>query len=130
MITVSALTLSRSLCDDVVVLRLDGEADGFEVDLLHRALCEALLCADRAVVVDVARLTFIDTAATRVLIQAHSAAEERGLLALELAQPSTRLCRFLSWTDGDRVLPVAASVRQAVARVRTAPPRRIPLSSA
>lgn len=109
----SSVRCELSVQDDAVVVRLAGEADTFEADTIQGCLREAIDKGRPTVVLDLSQLTFIDSAMTRVLVQAR--AEAAGAhTTLVLAGPSRAVRRSLSWSAGGRTLPAYGSVGQAV----------------
>jgi anti-sigma B factor antagonist len=94
-------------------MRLAGEAD-ITTHALRETLDEECSKKPRLLVLDVSRLTFIDSSALTVLVQASKKlAQDGGGLAL--VDPAPTVARLLRLTEIDQVLPVYASVEEAAA---------------
>jgi anti-sigma B factor antagonist len=76
------------------------------------------------VIVDFSRVTFIDAAGARVLARAAARATARGG-SLRLACAGRRVRRVLALTGLDRTIPLAASVAEARAALRSDPDSRV-----
>lgn len=96
----------------VVVVRLGGDLDLYNVDQVRNALADAAGDAPSRVVVDLAQVTFLDSTALGVLVEARSALPPG---ALHLAAPQLEALRALKVSGLDRHLPVHESVAEALA---------------
>ncbi len=109
------LQVHTSVLDDVTVARLTGELDLSSTCGLLESLRPAAERADRAVVVDLRGLSFIDCAGISALMQARDAVAHDGI-ELVLAAPTRAVSRLLSLTSTGRFIPIFRTVRQAVNR--------------
>ncbi len=103
---------SRSATVAVVVCRVEGEADHETRHLLDEALAEAVAAAPALLVVDVAPLTFCDSACLNALLQAHHDAEAVGVW-LVLVGAGPQLQRLLEVTGAGEILTLRSQVRVA-----------------
>src|SRR5262245_23480655 len=92
---------------EVTVLALAGELDMSTTSLLDEALDG--LDSQRAIVLDLARLTFIDSHGLRAIF-GHAATRE-----LILARPHPHVARVLALTSSDRVLRIEDTLETALA---------------
>lgn len=77
--------------DGQVVVRVQGELDLATEDRLRDALTVVLLQEPRAIVVDLAGVSFLDCAGVRALLEAHRGATSRGMtLAVRNPNPMVR----------------------------------------
>jgi len=72
------LTVSRAVANGTVELALDGELDLAGARGLEESLAAAEREGPARLVVDLARLAFIDSSGLRVLLQANARAKEHG----------------------------------------------------
>jgi anti-anti-sigma factor len=105
--------------DGVVVVRLRGEIDTGTVEATAAELGRALRPEDSAMVVDLAEIEYIGSAGVRMLheLAARLTGEGRRLRLATGGSPiATRLLELVAM---DGVVPVDASVDQAVAALAT-----------
>ncbi|MFE3548322.1 STAS domain-containing protein [Streptomyces kronopolitis] len=95
---------------NALVVSVTGHLDIDNVEPLSATLRRAAEDGVARVVIDLSEVTFADSATVNVLLQAHSALGP----ALRLAAPSSALSRLFTLTGIDTVLPLYASVAQAV----------------
>jgi anti-sigma B factor antagonist len=86
-----------------IVVCPEGELDLAAADAFRTALQDALRRARRAVQVDLAAVTFIDSTALAVLVDAWRQAEERDVVLCVL-RPAPNVRRVLDITGLDRLL--------------------------
>jgi anti-sigma B factor antagonist len=98
-----------------VVFRADGELDAFAADDITAAFQEA--GAARAVVADLAGVSFLDSTALGLIVRGVREIGERGGRAMVVLPRSTAR-RIFEITTLDRVLPVAESHADAVTELR------------
>jgi anti-sigma B factor antagonist len=98
--------------DGAVVVRLAGELDLYNADAVRAALFEAASDAADRLVVDMAGVSFIDSTALGVLIEARSRLENRS--AFFLAAPGLETRRALEVSGLDRHFNVQDSVDSAL----------------
>lgn len=96
------------------VVRLHGELDANQAPGLRNLLAERVLTGPGHLVVDVSRLTFIDSSGLATLIAVHKGTQAAGT-SLVLACPSPAVTKVLTLTGLRAVLATAPSVEQALA---------------
>ena len=122
-ISVTVLPAGDGMCS---VLCLAGEADVTATEL-REALAAELAGGPRLVLVDMSRLTFIDSGATQMIIAAHRVARHEGR-ALALVSPSVPVARVLELVGVNQLIGVYDCVEDAItatvqgAPLRTSPP--------
>jgi anti-sigma B factor antagonist len=104
----------------VPVVTAPEEIDLTNVPGLRVALLEAAAPGSSALVVDMTRTRFCDSAGLRVLMDAHKRAFAAGG-ALLLAVPAAAVLRVLALTGIDQVIPTFASLDEAVAHANGSP---------
>lgn len=72
------VTSQRLENQSVTILRLAGRLDATTVSQLERALTDAQLSGDRAIVIDLSDLAYISSSGLRVLLTGRSNARKRG----------------------------------------------------
>jgi len=110
LISVTTLPAGDGACS---VIRLAGEADLSSAEL-RDALAAELAGRPRLLLVDMSRLTFIDSGAMQMIVAAHRVAS-RGSGALALLCPAEPVVRVLSLMGVDQVISVYGSVDEAIA---------------
>jgi anti-sigma B factor antagonist len=98
----------------VPVVTAPEEIDLTNVPGLRAALQAAAAAGSPALVVDMTRTRFCDSAGLRVLVDAHKRAVAEGGAVL-LAVPAAAVLRVLEITGIDQVIPHFASLDEAVA---------------
>ena len=110
---VSFLITRRELADDTSLLSVEGDLDLASAPSLKWALADLQSAGSRHVVVDLARVSFIDSTALGVLIEARTKLENRrGFL---LAAPGLETRRALEISGLDRHFAVHDSLGDALA---------------
>jgi anti-sigma B factor antagonist len=111
----TSVTTGNSGPEPYTLVKLAGEADVTGSDSL-RALLEAeTRKRPGLLLIEMSALRFIDSAALQVVLRAGLAlAKQGGRFAL--VSPSDTVARVLRLTEADRIVPVYASVVDAVAR--------------
>lgn len=94
-----------------IVVRLTGELDLYNVDEVRSALADAATEGPECVVVDLSQVTFLDSTALGVLVEARAALPPG---ALHLAAPQLEAMRALRVSGLDRHLPVHETVDEAL----------------
>jgi anti-sigma B factor antagonist len=102
--------------DGRVVVSLTGELDLYNAEEVRRALLDTLAGEPELLVVDLAEVTFIDSTALGVLIEARSRMADRG--GFRLAAPGLEVRRALEVSGLDRHFRVHDTVADAVASAR------------
>ncbi len=108
------LSVSIDSREGSIVVTVSGSADMDQVDALAMQLRQAALDADEALILDLGGLSFICSGGLGALLQARNACQEHGL-PLRLVAPSPAVMDVLHTTRLDRVLPIFATVDDAVA---------------
>lgn len=98
--------------DDAVVVSLAGELDLYNAEEVRRALLETLADGPALLVVDLSEVTFIDSTALGVLIEARSRMNDR--TGFRLAAPGLEVRRALEVSGLDRHFVVHDTVADAV----------------
>ena len=104
----------------VPVVTVPEEVDITNAPGLRAALLQAAADGSPALVVDMTRTRFCDSAGLRVLVDAHKRALAAGS-ALLLAVPPAAVLRVLEITGIDQVIPSFASLDEAVAHATEYP---------
>lgn len=78
MISSLSITSQRLDAQAITVLKLQGRLDAHTVGQLERALTEAQLSGDRAIVIDLSELNYVSSSGLRVLLTGRSNARRRG----------------------------------------------------
>lgn len=112
------LTISVSPGPGYLVVSVAGEIDTVTASQFREQLASVITCGARRVVVDLARVTFMDSAGIGVLTATHRVlAVQQGSLAVVSPSPAVR--RVLSLSGLDQVILVTSSVPDAAARWTT-----------
>jgi anti-anti-sigma factor len=96
------------------VLALAGEADVTSSDMLYATLEAQVRDRPRLLIIDMSALRFMDSSALQAILRASVALRESGG-RLALVSPRDVVARVLEMTEADRLVPVHASVAEAVA---------------
>ncbi len=108
-ITVTALPAGDGVCR---VIRLAGEADVTDT-ALRETLTVEIAARPRLLLIDMTALTFIDSAATQMILSAyHVLHQEGGTLAL--IRPSPTVGRVLALLGVDQLIRIYSSIPQAI----------------
>jgi anti-sigma B factor antagonist len=97
----------------VPVVESPEEIDITNADRLRAALLRAETCPGAAVVVDMTRTRFCDSAGLRTLIGAHKRAQAEGR-QVRAVVTGPQVCRIFALTSLDRMIPVYARLDQAL----------------
>ncbi|MGV9351577.1 STAS domain-containing protein [Streptomyces spiralis] len=111
-------SVETAMSDPCLVARVRGVMDYVSQLDLRRRLTQAIDRAQRAVVLDLADVSFCDSAGLNVLLGARRQAERAGVV-LVLACVPHRLHRILEMTGADQVLRVFDTVADAEAALRS-----------
>jgi anti-sigma B factor antagonist len=106
----------------VPVVIAPDEIDITNAEALRAALLHAAARPGPALVVDMTRTRFCDSAGLHALIGAHKRAQAEGR-QVRLAVTGTQVRRILALTALDRLIPVCTSLDQALAHPPAAPSR-------
>jgi anti-anti-sigma factor len=96
------------------LVRAEGELDAFAAEDIGAAFVEA--AEARAVVADLAAVSFMDSTALGLIVRGMREIGERGARA-RVVLPRTTARRIFEITTLDRVLPVSASRGEALAEL-------------
>ncbi len=99
-----------------MIVTVAGEVDAYSGPELTARLEEAGRDGASPLVVDVSRVTFMDSTVLGAIVRALKAARERDVAA-RVVLPQTAARRIFEITTLDRSLPVAASREDAVAEL-------------
>jgi anti-sigma B factor antagonist len=89
-----------------------GELEAFTASLFRQAMAELVSIAGLALIVDLTRVTFVDSAGLGVLIGGIRGVREHGGQVV-VACPRRRLAELLRTTGFDRIVPIYGSADDA-----------------
>ena len=107
------LRVSVSGGDSYIVVTLAGESDVYTYDQLRGALEAETARGAALLVVDLAGLEFMDSTGVQVLLDIRVLMNSRGG-KLVLARPQNTVARVLNLVGADQLIPVYASVEEAI----------------
>ena len=110
---VDQLRVSVTSGDSYTVVALTGESDVYTYDQLRGALEAEVTRGVALLVVDLSGLEFMDSTGVQVLLDIRVMMNDRGG-QLALAQPQNTVARVLNLVGADQLIPVYASVGEAV----------------
>lgn len=87
------------------VLKLSGELDVATAPALESAVCSAFAADPTSMVIDLSRLSFLDSTGIRVLVTAARQAETDGCPIVVMA-PTAQVMRVLRLTGVDRLIQI------------------------
>jgi anti-sigma B factor antagonist len=102
--------------EGAVVVSLAGELDLYNAEQVRSGLLDAVTDGPELLVVDLAKVTFIDSTALGVLIEARSRMADRG--SFRLAAPGLETRRALEVSGLDRHFVVHDTVAEALEAAR------------
>lgn len=109
--------------DAVTVVDVAGEVDLYTAPRLEEALARVSPAGPPLVVVNLARTTYLDSTALRVLTATlKRVREQKGEIALVITQP--KIVKLFSITGLDQVFPICGTEGEAFGKVRAHLPRR------
>ncbi|GII85431.1 anti-sigma F factor antagonist [Sphaerisporangium siamense] len=107
------LRLARHVYADAVVVAVEGELDLFTAPFLRDEVREAILQDGNRLVLDLEKLSFMDSSGLSVLIEAWRLATGEGG-GVSLAAPQPPVARILRTTGLDRRIKVYSDVDAAI----------------
>ena len=110
------LQVSVTSADSYTVVALTGESDVYTYDQLRGALEAEVTRGIALLIVDLSGLEFMDSTGVQVLLDIRVMMNDRGG-QLALAQPQNTVARVLNLVGADQLVPVYASVGEAVAGI-------------
>ncbi len=110
---VDQLRVSVTSEDSYTVVALTGESDVYTYDQLRAALEAEVTRGVALLIVDLSGLEFMDSTGVQVLLDIRVMMNDRGG-KLALAQPQNTVARVLNLVGADQLIPVYASVGEAV----------------
>ena len=110
---VDQLRVSVTSGDSYTVVALTGESDVYTYDQLRAALEAEVTQGVGLLIVDLSGLEFMDSTGVQVLLDIRVMMNDRGG-KLALAQPQNMVARVLNLVGADQLIPVYASVGEAV----------------
>jgi anti-sigma B factor antagonist len=96
------------------VVVLAGEVDATNSDELYGVLESVVTQQPRLLIVDMSELSFMDSTGLRMLLRSSRALDQQGGV-LALAAPQVSVARVLQLTRADQLIPVYATVADAIA---------------
>lgn len=109
------LTTTVTSRDSATVLAVQGDIDISTAPLLSEALSAIVVDSCTRLVVDLDGVGFLDSSALAALVGANRAVLDAGG-TLAIACPKTQLLKIFTITKLDEVIPVFASLDEALAR--------------
>jgi anti-anti-sigma factor len=111
------MKVTRGTQDGVAVLRLDGEFDTFETDVVRDGFEGCVQQGHRAVVLDLGGMTFANSTTIAYFITAQKRAEALGG-GVVLARPREAIRKTMTTLGLDKVFRFADSVDSAIATLK------------
>ncbi|HEX6460585.1 MAG TPA: STAS domain-containing protein [Thermoleophilaceae bacterium] len=99
------------------IIWLGGDIDLYVAPELKDLIFEAIRAGNTDLVVDLSAVTFIDSTALGVMVQARKRLEPEGG-SIRVACPSTAIVEIFEMVGLDRVVPMHESVEDAVMAIR------------
>ncbi|MBO0820180.1 MAG: STAS domain-containing protein [Nocardiopsaceae bacterium] len=100
-------------CETYTLVELSGDADATSSHRLREVLDDEIDRNPRAMIIDLSGLRFLDSRALHVILLANRELDRRGYV-LALAAPRASVARVLRLTGTDQLVPVYASVDEAI----------------
>jgi anti-sigma B factor antagonist len=97
------------------LVELAGEADVTGSETLRGLLESQTRARPALLVIDMSALVFMDSAALLAVLRAHRALDKEGG-RLVLVSPHDTVARVLEMTEVDRIVPIYASVTEAISQ--------------
>jgi anti-anti-sigma factor len=110
----ASVTVPESTGAAYTVVALTGEVDATNSEELYGVLESVVLQLPRLLVVDLSELTFMDSTGLRMLLRSSRELDQQGGV-LALASPQVSVARVLQLTRADQLIPVYATVADAIA---------------
>jgi anti-sigma B factor antagonist len=111
---VTPLTALVTVEGSYTLVELAGEADVTGIQALNDLLEAETSKRPGLLIIEMAALRYMDSAALHTILRAHVALGKAGG-RLALVSPSDAVARLLQMTEADRVVPVYASIADAAA---------------
>jgi anti-sigma B factor antagonist len=111
----ASVILHDSGAESYTLVELAGEADVTSGETLRALLEEQTRKRPGLLVIDMSGLRYMDSSALQAIVRAHLALGKGGG-RLALVSPHDTVARVLQMTEADRLVPVYASVAEAVSR--------------
>lgn len=111
------LSLATRSVSGHTVLEIGGEIDVYTAPRLRERLVEIAEAGDRRIVIDLARVDFLDSTGLGVLVGAHRRMRG-GESSFSLVCPHERLLKIFKITGLDSVFEIHSSVEEATAATR------------
>lgn len=99
----------------VTVIAGEGELDLATAGILEERLREVSDAA--AVLLDLSRVSFIDSTGVRLLVETSRARSERGARLTVVTDPASQVARILELTEATRLIELAESRESAIRRL-------------
>ena len=112
LLTVS-VTARESAGQPYTLVEIAGEADVTNTDELRRLLDDEVSQQPRTMIIDLSGLRFMDSSALHALLRANRSLDRQGGV-LALVSPQPAVAKILRLTTADRLIPVFATVADAV----------------
>jgi anti-sigma B factor antagonist len=111
---VTPLTASVTVEASYTLVELAGEADVTGIQAMNALLEAETSKRPPLLIIEMSTLRYVDSAALHAILRAHVALSKAGG-RLALVSPLDAVARVLQMTEADQVVPVYASIADAVA---------------
>lgn len=109
----ASVTVHDAGREPYTLVKLTGEADVTGSETLRGLLESQTRSRPALLVIDMSGLRFMDSAALLAILRAHRALDKEGG-RLVLVSPHSTVARVLEMTEVDRIVPIYASLAEAV----------------
>ena len=111
------MKVTRSDHDGIAVLRLEGEFDSFETELVREGFEECLKAGQKRVVLDLGGMTFANSTTIAYFITAQKKATQQGGKVV-LARPRDFILKTLATLGLNQVFRIRTTVDEAIADLK------------
>ena len=95
-----------------------GEVEFSRVEDLRAAILDRLASAELALILDLSAVTFLDSSAIQLLFDLQRTLGQRRQRTVVVLQAGASVRRTLGITDPDHLLPITATLEQALAGIQ------------
>jgi anti-sigma B factor antagonist len=110
----TSVTTSAAGGEPYTLVELAGEADVTNSDMLRGVLEAEIARQPSTMIIDLSGLRFMDSTALHVILRANRSMDRHGGV-LALASPREAVAKMLHLTAADQIIPVYATVPEAIA---------------
>jgi len=112
------ISISRTSAGEVPIVSVSGDVDVYSAPALKDKISELIGTGEQTVIVDLGKVTFLDSTGLGVLVEARTATAEAGG-QLPLVCTQQRILKLFAITGLDGVFNIQPSVGDAVAQLQT-----------